>query len=81
LTPNLIIIVYTLLILFGAFGGPAWISWMKDLVTADSGKYFGKRSRIATLIALICMFIGGFILDYFKQTHIFIGFIILLIEK
>lgn len=76
-TPGLVILIYTLLIVFGAFGGPAWTSWMKDLVTVDSGKYFGRRSRIATLVALICMFIGGFILDYFKQTHIFIGFIIL----
>jgi MFS family permease len=77
ITPDLVVIVYTLLILFGAFGGPAWTSWMKDLVTVDSGKYFGRRSRIATTISLICMFIGGFLLDYFKQTKIFIGFIIL----
>ena len=72
-----IITIYTLLILFGAFGGPAWQSWMKDLVTENSGVYFGRRSRIATAIALVCMLIGGFLLDYFKQTHVFVGFIIL----
>lgn len=77
ITPILVIIVYTLLILFGAFGGPAWQSWMKDLIKKDIGIYFGKRSRIATAISLTCMLLAGFILDYFKQTKIFIGFIIL----
>lgn len=75
--PNLVILIYTILILFGAFGGPAWQSWMKDLVTTESGIYFGKRNKIALSIALVCMLIGGFILDYFKQTKIFVGFIIL----
>jgi MFS family permease len=74
---NSIIIVYTLLIFAGAIGGPAWSSMMRDLVSTNRGEYFGRRSRIAGTIALICMFIGGFILDYFKQTHIYIGFIIL----
>lgn len=72
-----VIIIYTLLILMGAFGGPAWVSWMKDIVKKDSGKYFGNRSRIATSISLCCTFIAGFILDYFKGTKIFIGFIII----
>ena len=76
-TAHAVILIYTLLILFGAFSGPAWQSWMKDLVTKDNGKYFGRRSRIATLVSLVCMLLGGFILDYFKQTKIFVGFIIL----
>jgi len=50
---------------------------MKDLVTKNIGNYFGKRARISGLVALICMIIAGFILDYFKQTKVFIGFIIL----
>jgi MFS family permease len=50
---------------------------MKDLVTKDKGSYFGRRSRISGALALILMFIAGFILDYFKQTKIFIGFTIL----
>jgi MFS family permease len=77
LSSNLVIAVYTLLILFGAFGGPAWQSWMKDLIKKGIGIYFGKRSRIATTISLCCMIIAGFILDYFKKTNIFIGFVIL----
>lgn len=76
-TPTLLVLVYTLLILFGAFYGPAWNSWMKDIITKNSGRYFGNRNRIVGFIALISMLAGGFLLDYFKQTKIFIGFIIL----
>jgi MFS family permease len=77
LAPMFVVIIYTLLILAGAFSGPAWQSWMRDLVKKDIGVYFGRRSRIATTISLICTIIAGFILDYFKHTKIFLGFIIL----
>jgi MFS family permease len=73
----LVIIIYTLLIFVGSFCGPAWGSWMKDLVRKDMGSFFGRQSRIAGTIALICMLLAGFILDYFKKTHVFIGFIII----
>jgi MFS family permease len=72
-----LIFIYTLLILFGAFASPAWTSWMKDLITKNKGDYFGKRSRIIGIISLSSFLIAGFILDYFKQTKIFVGFIIL----
>jgi MFS family permease len=73
----LLVIIYTLLIVFGAFAGPAWSSWMKDLITKNKGTYFGRRSMIAGLLALIFMFIAGFILDYFRGTRIFVAFVIL----
>jgi MFS family permease len=77
LSADLIIIVYTLLVLFGSFAGPAWTSMMRDLVPVDRGKYFGKRNQVIGAVALICMFIAGFLLDYFKQTHIYLGFIVM----
>jgi|SRR3989344_2655667 len=73
----MLIIFYSILIIFGAFVGPVWVSWMKDLVTKDMGAYFGKRSRICGSIALFSMLIAGLILDVFKETHLFIGFFIL----
>ena len=77
-SPNVLIFIYTFLILFGASAGPAWSSWMKDLVSSrESRKYFGHRNRIAGTVALISMLIAGFVLDYFKDTKIFIAFIIL----
>ncbi|MEM4152684.1 MAG: MFS transporter [Candidatus Pacearchaeota archaeon] len=77
ITPTLLIIIYTLLTLFGAMLVPAWNSWMKDIVTENSGKYFGNRNRIVGFVALVSMLAGSFILDYFAKTKIFIGFVIL----
>jgi len=75
--PWILIIIYTLLITLGAFSGPAWASWMRDIVTEKRGDYFGNRNRIVGGVALICMLIAGFILDYFKGTSIFIGYTII----
>lgn len=77
ITPTMLVVIYTILILFGSFLAPAWNSWMKDIVTENSGKYFGNRNRIVGFVALISMLTASFILDYFKQTKIFIGFVIL----
>ena len=77
ITPTLLIFIYSLLVVFGASYGPAWNSWMRDIISKDSGKYFGKRNRIITTIILISMIIGSFILDYFKKTNIFMGFAII----
>lgn len=73
----LLISIYTSLIVFGAISGPAWSSWMKDLVSNNMGSYFGKRGKIAGAISLFCMLIAGFILDHFQQTQIFLAFILL----
>lgn len=72
-----LVVVYSLLIAFGSFVGPAWNSWMKDIVTERSGEYFGLRNRIAGSIALVAMLVAGVVLDYFKKTNIVIGFSIL----
>ena len=77
LIPALLIFIYTLVVLFGSFFGPAWSSWMKDLVSNNQGKYFGRRNKICGFIALVSMLIAGFILDYFKKTKLVYGFMII----
>lgn len=78
LAPTLLVIIYTALVIAGAVCGPAWSSWMKDLVPKSKrGSYFGMRNRICGAVALGFALIGGFILDYFKHTQIFIAFVIL----
>lgn len=77
IAPFLLVIIYTLLVILGAFISPAWNSWMKDVVTENRGTYFAKRNRIMGFIILTSMLTAGFILDYFKKTYIFVGFIIL----
>ncbi|MCX6742558.1 MAG: MFS transporter [Candidatus Pacearchaeota archaeon] len=78
ITVNYLIVIYTILTALGCFYGPVWASWMKDLVDPDkSGKYFGARNKIIGFVSLIAMLVSGFIMDYFKQTNIFLGFFIL----
>jgi len=66
----LLIIFYTLLITFGSFAGPAWYSWMNDIVITEKGKYFGKRSAITGFVALLAMLVAGWLLDKFELAHL-----------
>jgi MFS family permease len=77
LTPLLVILSYTFLFVFGSMIAPAWTSWMRDLVPNKCGSFFGYRNRVIGFVLLVSMLIGGFILDYFKHTKVFLGFIII----
>ncbi|MFH1377119.1 MAG: MFS transporter [Candidatus Woesearchaeota archaeon] len=74
ITSILLIAVFTILVTFSAFVGPAWGSWMKDLVTRNRDSYFAKRNLITGIIGLMCTFIAGVVLDYFKTFHLLLGF-------
>ncbi len=74
---NLLIIAWTLLVIAGAFVSPAWNSIMKDVITKNIGKYFGKRNKLFGAISLGMMLISGLILSYFKHVNLFFGFLIL----
>ena len=74
----ILVISYSFLIVGGAFYGPAWISWMRDITSGQRGNYFGRRSRIVGSVALVSMLAAGFILDIFElRNRLFIGFAIL----
>jgi len=78
IAPVTLIIVYSLLLLIGGIAHPAWMSWMKDILPKKDGNtYLAARSRIIGFVALVGMLIAGFILDGFKQSNLFIGFVIL----
>lgn len=75
---NLLILAYGLVIVFGGFLSPAWSSLMRDNISRkESGKYFGKRSKIVGIVSLVSFLVGGFILDFFEGVSIFWGFTIL----
>ena len=75
---SLMIVFYTLFIIFGAFLSPAWNSLMKDVVTKDIGAYFGKRNKLGGAVSLGVMLVSGFALNYFQGTsNLFVGFLIL----
>jgi len=50
---------------------------MKDLVTNDRASFFGRRSRIVGLIALLSMLFASFFLDAVKGTRLYLGFSVL----
>jgi len=77
--PILLVIFFTTFAIAGSFAGPAWTSWMGDLVPEDDrGKYFGRRNRIAGFVALTSTLIASRFLDYFKENNkVFIGFAVL----
>jgi MFS family permease len=54
----------------GAVGGPAWVSWMADVVPQRSrGKYFARRRQWGCLSAVPAAFLVGYLLDRIDQTH------------
>ena len=73
-TSILLILFYTLLVMFGAFAGPAWSSWMKELIEKNTDYYFAKRSMVAGIVGLICTSLAGVFLDYFTKFNFLIGF-------
>lgn len=77
IAPNLLIVIYSLLIISGSTIAPAWASWMKDILPERFGTYFGRRNRICGTVAIVAGLVAGFILDYFDKTKLYYGFIIL----
>jgi len=77
---TLLIAGYALLVVFGAIAGPAWTSWMRDLVDHNKGKYFGLRNRICGFIAIVAALAAGYFLDLFKAADkLFLGFAFLFV--
>ena len=74
-SPSLLVIFFVVYIFFGNIAGPAWISWMGDLVDEKKrGKFFGQRNSIGSLTAAVGIILGGFILDYFKFHKVLVIF-------
>ncbi|MEN9626718.1 MAG: hypothetical protein RL557_1046 [archaeon] len=75
--PWILLIVYSLLIVSGSIGSPAWNSWMKDVVLKNNGSYFGNRNRIINISIVVSMMIAGLILTLFTDGLTLIGFFII----
>lgn len=51
---------------FGMIVGPAWNSWMGDLVVEDRrGAYFGRRSKITGATTFVSLLLAGWIMQQF----------------
>lgn len=77
--PILLIIIYSILAIFGSIAGPSWFSLMGDIVPEKiRGRYFGKRNRVAESVALISFITAAFLLDFFKTKGlVLVGFSLL----
>jgi MFS family permease len=63
--------------------GPIWNGWMGDLVPESKrGSYFSKRNQIMEMASLVSMFVGGYVLNSYKNFFLipngeYIGFALL----
>ena len=60
--------------------GPAWTSWMGDLVNEkERGSYFGRRNKIAGFVSFLTFIMAGYLLQNFSDgsTQQYIGFLII----
>lgn len=69
--PIFLIIGYSILAIFGGISGPAWFSWMGDLVEDNHrGRYFSIRNTITGTFSMLAFLLAAFFLDYFKTKGI-----------
>jgi MFS family permease len=79
LLPLLLIIAFSIMIAVGNIGGPAWFSWMGDIVDEEyRGRWYAKRNLLLGVIAIGLALISSLFLDYFKSKNwVMFGFILL----
>lgn len=72
----LLIVFYCVLTVSGSLGGPAWFSWMGDIVKPEErGKYFSWRNKIGGLTAMFATLIAAFFLDHMEAMgQLILGF-------
>ena len=74
---TLLIVLLAISSFFGAIIGPAWASWMGDMVPVERrGAYFGKRNTILSIFTLMATIFAGLLLDFFPKNDT-TGFMIL----
>lgn len=65
---NILIILVSLSAMLGAFTGPAWASWMADIVPDEiRGRYFSNRNRATAFAGLVATMSAGLILGVFPE--------------
>lgn len=77
--PLFLLIAFSLYSIFANISGPAWFSWIGDIVDEEyRGRWFAKRSLIHGFLAVVLTFLASVFLDYTKENnHLILGFGIL----
>ncbi|NLB35074.1 MAG: MFS transporter [Elusimicrobia bacterium] len=67
--------------IFASLSSVGWLSWMSDLVPAESrGAYFGKRNMFTAFFGMIFVLLGGWFIKFWAEKYTEVnpyGFIIL----
>jgi MFS family permease len=77
--PFIILLSYSVYIVIANIGGPAWFSWMGDIVDKNQrGQWFAKRNLILGFVSIILSLLAAFFLDFAtKKSWLMFGFIII----
>jgi MFS family permease len=77
--PFVLLLFFSLYIIFANASGPAWFSWVGDLVKEDyRGEWFAKRNFKIGIATFISTLAAAFFLDFMKSKEmIMFGFIIM----
>jgi MFS family permease len=65
---------------FGSILGPAWSSWMGDLVPERKrGDYFGRRNKMTGFVTFATFTLGGYLLQRHsgEDVNLYLGFVLL----
>ena len=77
--PFFLLLTYAIYVIIANLGGPAWFSWIGDIVDKrHRGRWFSKRNLLTGFVSAVLALISSFFLDYSKkQDMIIFGFIAL----
>jgi MFS family permease len=77
--PLLLVLFFTLYVIFGSIYGPAWASWIGDIVPGKLNSFFVKRNIVCGIAALVATLFVGFFLDLWPKNLVLAGFAILFV--
>ena len=68
--PFFLFFFFALFIIFSNAGGPAWFSWVGDLVDEKyRGRWFSKRNLLIGFVSVILSLAASFFLDFSKRNR------------
>jgi len=74
----ILIILSAIYFSFGSLAGPAWASWMGDLVPENKrGKFFGNRNRISGMVSFVAVMVAGYLLNLISKADGLLAFSVL----
>jgi MFS family permease len=68
--PFLLLTFFAIYVIIANIGGPAWFSWMGDIVDKEyRGRWFSKRNLLTGFVSITLALSASFFLTYFKSQN------------